>query len=244
MTRALTFSTMFNFRDIGGYPGLDGRTVRWRRVYRSDSPHRLDETDSAAFATLGVRTVIDLRRPHEVHKFGRVPHRDGLDYQHVHLVHQDWDEIPYVEEHGPARYLANRYHDLTEQAAEGIVTAISLIAEEATAPAVVHCMAGKDRTGVVCAFTLSLLGVADRAIAEDYALSAAGADRLITWLRGQHETQHFVPVPFFSCPADAMLMFLTELRERHGSVERYLVGAGLGPDQITALRTHLLSEPV
>jgi protein tyrosine/serine phosphatase len=242
-TRTLTFSTLFNFRDIGGYAGLDGRTVRWRRLYRSDSLHRIDDSDRSAFATLGVRTVIDLRRPHEVTRYGRVPAYDGLDYRHVHLVHQEWMEIPYEEELGAARYLANRYHDLAEQAADGIVDALALIADEAAAPAVVHCAAGKDRTGVVSALALSLLGVTDEVIAEDYALSTAAAGRFTAWLDQQHPHRRIVPEPFFSSPAEAMLIFLGELRERHGSIEHYATRAGLDKEQLAALRTHLLTDP-
>ncbi|MFY1633404.1 tyrosine-protein phosphatase [Solwaraspora sp. WMMB335] len=241
MTRSLAFSTMFNFRDIGGYPGLDGRTVRWQRIYRADSPHRLDADDDVAFTALGVRTVIDLRRPQEVDKYGRIRHADGLEYRNIHLTHQDWNEIPYQEEQGAARYLANRYHDLAEQAADGIVAAIALLAEEQAAPAVVHCMAGKDRTGVVCAMALSLLGVRDSVIAEDYALSTAGSERLLAWLKTRQGDKQLVPVPYFSCPAEAMQTFLTELRQRHGSVENYLRGAGLSSERIDALREHLLS---
>ncbi|MFY1695251.1 MULTISPECIES: tyrosine-protein phosphatase [unclassified Solwaraspora] len=240
--RTLAFATMFNFRDIGGYEGLDGRTVRWQRIYRADSPHRLSGDDEPMFAALGVRTVIDLRRPHEIDAFGRIRPADGLDYRHVHLVHQDWDEIPYQPEQGPARYLADRYHDLTEQAADGIVTAMSLLAEAQTAPAVVHCMAGKDRTGLICAMTLSLLGVPDPVIAEDYELSTTGSAQLLAWLRTQRGNEHLVPEPFFCCPAEAMQMFLTELSQRHGSVEGYLRGAGLPADRIEALRAHLLTD--
>nr|WP_091554683.1 tyrosine-protein phosphatase [Micromonospora pattaloongensis] len=242
-TRTLAFATLFNFRDVGGYAGLDGRTVRWRRLYRSDSLHRIDDADREAFGALGVRTVIDLRRPHEVTAYGRVPAYDGLDYRHVHLVHQEWLEIPYEERQGPARYLADRYHDLAEQAAEGIADALTVIADEMSAPAVVHCAAGKDRTGVICALTLSLLGVADEVIAEDYALSTAAADRFTAWLRQQYPDRPPAPEPFFSSPARAMLTFLGELRERHGSIENYVTDAGLPTERIAALRAHLLTDP-
>ena len=70
--RNLGFSATYNFRDVGGYAGLDGRAVRWRRLFRADSLHRIGEADAAAFTELGVRTVIDLRRPFEVEEFGRV----------------------------------------------------------------------------------------------------------------------------------------------------------------------------
>src|SRR5690242_21596218 len=91
--RNLGFSATYNFRDVGGYTGLDGRTVRWRRLFRSDALHRLGEADDAAFAQLGVRTVIDLRRSHEVEKFGRVPDRYGLDYRNQVLEHVDWETV-------------------------------------------------------------------------------------------------------------------------------------------------------
>jgi len=88
--RNLGFSATYNFRDVGGYTGLDGRTVRWRRLFRSDALHRLGEADTDAFAALGVRTVIDLRRPFEIERFGRVAERYGLD-------HIDLGEFPVDE---------------------------------------------------------------------------------------------------------------------------------------------------
>ncbi|GFJ78213.1 tyrosine-protein phosphatase [Phytohabitans houttuyneae] len=241
MDRTLPFTTTFNFRDVGGYLGHEGRTVRWRRLYRSDSLHRLDNGDTEAFAALGVRTVVDLRRPHEVARDGRVPEYLGLGYRHIHPQHQDWDEIPYEEKIGVARYLANRYYDLAEQGAAGISAAVGVIADEALAPVVVHCVAGKDRTGVVCALTLSVLGVSDEDIATDYALSTQAATRFTDFLRSRKVEVQRIPQPYFSSPAEAMLIFLKELRERHGSAEGYLLAAGLKPEQLESMRTHLLS---
>ncbi|MFC0530111.1 tyrosine-protein phosphatase [Phytohabitans kaempferiae] len=240
MDRTLPFTTTFNFRDVGGYLGLEGRAVRWRRLFRSDSLHRLDRGDADAFVALGVRTVIDLRRPREVTRDGRVPAYDGLGYRHIHPEHQDWDEIPYEEKIGVARYLANRYHDLAEQGSVGISAAVGVIADEAASPVVVHCVAGKDRTGVVCALTLSVLGVSDEDIAADYALSTAASVRFTEFLKGRQVPVHEVPQPYFSSPAEAMLLFLRELRERHGSAEGYLMAAGVKPEQLDNLRTHLL----
>src|SRR5689334_22922965 len=116
MSRSLEFSAMFNFRDLGGYRAGGGRTVRWRRVFRSDSLHAIDPTaDGAAWAELGVRTVLDLRRGFEVEQFGRVPHTDGLDYRHLPLEHVDWGDVAYPEGTDHPRWLADRYLDFTEQ---------------------------------------------------------------------------------------------------------------------------------
>lgn len=239
-TRATTFTTLFNFRDVGGRPGLDGRPVRRQRLYRSDSPHRVDSADREAFTALGVRTVVDLRRPSEVHRDGRVPAYDGLVYQHIHPEHALWEESTYSADLGLARFLADRYRDLAETGSAGLVAAIEVIADAEAAPVLVHCVAGKDRTGVVCALTLSLLGVADSDIAEDYARSTEGSARFSAWIASTQPASAPVPRPFLACPAEAMTLFLGELRDRHGSVTRYLVSAGLAPERIEALRAHLL----
>ncbi|MEU6077083.1 tyrosine-protein phosphatase [Micromonospora sp. NPDC047074] len=238
--RRIPFATMFNFRDVGGHVGHDGRTVRRKRLYRSDSPHRIDDTDRAAFAALGVRTVIDLRRPYEVERDGRIPHFDGLTWHNAHLVHAEWGDRPYQPGTDLARYLADRYADLAETATAGIAEAIGLIADSPNAPVVVHCVAGKDRTGIVCALTLSVLGVADDEIVADYALSTEAGERYRAWYEsiGRPADLH---LPVLTCPAEAMTYFLAELREAHGSVEGYLRHTGVAETQLTALRTHLLT---
>ena len=105
--RNLTFSSSYNFRDVGGYAGLDGRTVRWRRLFRADSLHRLKGADWEAFAALGVRSVIDLRRPFEVEEHGRVAEAEDLAYLNLVLEHVDWERRAAPGGRG-ARALAGR----------------------------------------------------------------------------------------------------------------------------------------
>jgi protein-tyrosine phosphatase len=240
LNRRIPFSAMFNFRDVGGYRTDDGRAVRWGRLYRSDSLHRVDATDRAAFAALGVRTVIDLRRPSEVARDGRVPAYDGLVYRHIHPEHRSWSEQAYDPETSLTRFLIDRYVALATTGAAGLGQAIGTIADADNAPVVVHCVAGKDRTGIVCALTLSVLGVSDADIAADYALSTEASARFSAWLAANHPAAEDPPAPFLASPAEAMPQFLDELRERHGSVEGYLRHAGLTDAQLDALRAHLL----
>jgi protein tyrosine/serine phosphatase len=240
VTRALAFSALFNFRDLGGYAGLDGRAVRWRRLFRSDSLHRLGKPDREAFIALGVRTVIDLRRPYEVSRDGRVPYEE-LAYHHIHPEHAEWHDSAFVDGQTLERWLADRYLDLADTGVTGLGRALGVIAEERSAPVVVHCLAGKDRTGVVCALTLSLLGVADEVIAEDYELSTAASEAFTAYLRTAYPNAPEVPSPYLASPAGAMLLFLTGLRERYGSVEEYVAAAGLTRAQVTAMRHHLLT---
>ncbi|GIF77803.1 tyrosine-protein phosphatase [Asanoa siamensis] len=233
--RTHTIDGVFNLRDIGGYTGHDGRTVRWRRVFRSDSVHRLAAGEVSA---LGVRTVIDLRRPYEVERDGRVVDYPGLAYRHIHPEHPEW----VATEDAVERFIADRYRELAESGTVGIGNALKVIADPDAGPVLVHCVAGKDRTGVVCALTLSLLGVGDDDVAADYALSTAASERFSAWVRATLPATQPLPAPFMASPAAAMHLFLTELRERHGSIEGYAAHAGLTAEDLAALRGHLL-EP-
>ena len=242
-TRSYPFSTTFNFRDVGGYTGLDGRTVRWPRLFRSDSLHRLDQADEAAFRELGVRSVIDLRRPHEITRDGRVPEHFGLEYHHIHPEHPEWEDTPF-EGSGltNARWMADRYRDMVTTGAEGWGRALSVIAEDSAAPVVVHCVAGKDRTGIVIALTLGLLGVADDDIIADYSLSTEASERFSAYVKSTWAGTGAYPTPFFGSHPDTIAAFLSELREWYGSVEDYARHAGVSPAAVTAMRAHLLSD--
>ena len=239
--RNLGFSATYNFRDVGGYAGLDGRTVRWRRLFRSDALHRLGEADEMAFAQLGVRTVIDLRRSDEVERFGRVPERYGLDYHHLVLNHIDWETIDQPSLEAQDRWLADRYLNFAEDGREALRTSLQVIADPSRAPVIVHCMAGKDRTGTVCALTLALLGVSDEDIAADYALTTAAMRRLTDYLLETNPEAVRGNEHMFDSPPGAMLLFLDDLRALHGSIEGYVREIGLTDDEIASMRSHLLA---
>ncbi|BAL92334.1 hypothetical protein AMIS_71140 [Actinoplanes missouriensis 431] len=240
-SRNLPFSKAYNFRDVGGYTGLDGRTVRWRRLFRADSLHRLGEQDAEAFAALGVRTVIDLRRPHEVEKFGRVAEEHGTDYRNLVLRHVDWEEVDHPEDAVHERWLADRYLNFAEDGHEALLESLRVIADPSAAPVVVHCMAGKDRTGTVCALALSLLGVGDEEIAADYALTTEAMRPLTEYLLRTSPESILGNEHMFDSPPEAMLLFLADLRALHGSVEGYAKQIGLTDDEIASMRAHLLN---
>jgi protein-tyrosine phosphatase len=240
--RTLTFASTYNFRDVGGYAGLDGATVRWRRLFRSDSLHRLKGDDLQTFGDLGVRTVIDLRRTFEVERHGRVPDADGLAYHNLVIEHVDWESVPEPADVAHERWLADRYLNFAEDGRAGLAAALHLIADPVAAPVVVHCMAGKDRTGVVCALTLALLGVSDADIAADYALTEASMASLTEYLQRTSPDMVHDKYHMFDCPKDAMLMFLDDLRARHGSIEAYVREIGISAEQVAAMRDHLLES--
>lgn len=239
--RNLGFSATYNFRDVGGYTGLEGRQVRWRRLFRSDALHRLGDADASAFADLGVRTVIDLRRTFEVEKHGRIAERHGLDYHNLVLKHVDWEEVDHPADVVHARWLADRYLNMAEDGHEAILASLQIIADPSKAPVIVHCMAGKDRTGTVCALALSLLGVSDEDIAADYALTTSAMTSLTEYLMANHPSAVLGNEHMFDSPPEAMRMFLADLRALHGSVEKYVRDIGLTDAAIASMRDHLLT---
>jgi protein-tyrosine phosphatase len=240
--RNLTFSSAYNFRDVGGYAGQDGRTTRWRRLYRADSLHRLKGDDWEAFAALGVRSVIDLRRSFEVELHGRVPEADGLRYYNPVLEHVEWSDVPHPDGIRHERWLADRYLNFLDDGRVALATSLSVIADPAAAPVVVHCMAGKDRTGVVCALTLALLGVSDEDIAADYALTETAMASLTAYLRVHNPEVVEGNDHMFDSPRAAMLLLLADIRTLHGSVEKYVREIGVSAEQVASMRAHLLTE--
>jgi protein tyrosine/serine phosphatase len=239
-TRNLAISSTYNFRDVGGYAGLGGRTVRWRRLFRSDSLHRIARADTEAFAELGVRTVVDLRRPDEITKFGRVPEYDGLVYHNHVIKHLDWETVEYRPDTVRPRWLADRYLNFAEEGRDGIAATLAIIAEEDRAPVVVHCMAGKDRTGVTLALVLALLGVSDDDITADYALTAPAMSGLTEYLMRTNPEAVEGKQHMYDSPAEAMGLFLDDLRALHGSVLDYVIDIGLTDEQVARMRDHLL----
>jgi protein-tyrosine phosphatase len=240
--RLLPFTVTFNFRDVGGYTGLDGRTVRWRRLFRSDSLHRIGEPDREAFSALGIRTVIDLRRQREIDAVGRIAAEHAPSYRHIYPVHPEWDATTLDAQPEAARWLADRYMDLATEGMPAVGEALGVIADEDSAPVVVHCAAGKDRTGVVCAVTLGLLGVSDADITADYELSSSASARLADFISTEDPTRGRLPSTFLASPAAAMTYFLQDLRSTYGSVDGYALAAGLSAAQLDAMRNHLLND--
>jgi protein-tyrosine phosphatase len=242
-------ATVFNFRDLGGAPTIDGRTVHYGRLYRSDSLHRMTEAECAQLCSLGVRTVLDLRRPYEIERDGRIRDTDGLRYFNIHPVHREWNPARYNPAEGPARFLADRYLDMAAEGAAGLGEALRLIADPQHAPVVMHCFAGKDRTGVLAALTLSLLGVPDAHIAADYARSERAQASVSAQIlaesgaRTQPGTPRPVepPIAFVVCPPEAILLFLAGVRQRFGSVLGFAAHAGVTDGYLATLRAHLLA---
>ncbi len=166
-----------NFRDLGGYLTSDGRIVRHGKVFRSGMLGAATDADLATMASLGIRTVIDLRTQPEVDMFGADRLPNGVSLVPLSIPSAGAD--PIVEEalrSGRFPYLpdlvsVNRSYIQDDAVRLGEI--LELLSEPANLPAVVHCLGGKDRTGVTSALLLTILGVTWSKVREDYLRSNA-----------------------------------------------------------------------
>lgn len=236
------FDRLHNFRDLGGYPAASGLAVRWGRLYRSDSLAKLRDADTARFAALGVQTVIDLRYPFEIERWGRVPTTCGLAYHNCSIEHRPFDQSQLSPSTDPVRFMADRYAEVAADGVEEIGEALRVIAAGG-APIVVHCASGKDRTGILAALVLSLLGVAQADIVADYALTELATGGLIADWRAAHPGRE-LRWPFYGrAPGEIIEVFLAELSASHGSVDGYVTGyLGLAGQLIEDLRARYLAR--
>src|SRR5262249_16471800 len=147
---------------------------------RSDSPARMADGDRATFRSLGVRTVLDLRSAAEAGRHGRLT-GDDLTCHRIEVPGGlGWEH--YAPRTDLVRFITDPYLRMA-QGARALGAALRAAAREPALPLLMHCQVGRDRTGVLSALILALLGAGDDDIAGDYALSAEAEKRFNAWLR-------------------------------------------------------------
>ncbi len=212
-----------NLRDLGGHRTIHGARIRLRRLFRSDSLSTASETDRHWLQALGLRTVIDLRSDIEVTLFGRS--LDTVSMQHHLPLGMALDSLGSVRWNDPEAVAAH-YFELLLAGSDSVSEALAVLTDPAAYPAVIHCTVGKDRTGILAALILSLLGVSEDDIVADYALSGIGAARLALRLRDElteRPTEFHALLPaLLSAEPDTMRRFLGLIRDTFGSVEGYV----------------------
>ena len=240
-TRMLDWEGGLNARDLGGYATRDGRQTRWGAVVRSAALGSLTEAGRAALADYGVRSIVDLRLPDELERepnpFAE-PGDHGIAYTNVSFI--DPAAAPPEE----VSTLAEDYLRMLDRYRGGVAEAMAAVARTPEGGVLVHCAAGKDRTGLISALLLGLVGVPDETVADDYALTAELlADREREWLEhgpGDRAEREAV-LARFAPTAEVMLEVLAGLKRRYGGVEQYLLEAGVSRDDLERLRDRLLA---
>ena len=245
--RTIVWDGCVNVRDLGGIPTEDGGQTRRGAVIRSDNIRGLTDDGWRALARHGVVRIVDLRWPEEI---AHDPPRD-VEVEVVNVsvlgpnLAESRDFLRSLDAHVDAvddiaDHYAWSYVEFLERNRERFGQALAAIAE-AGGPVVIHCMGGKDRTGLVAALLLRLAGASREEIGRDYSLSAENlAARTAAWLTQARTEQERDRVEKLSgTPATAMARVVAEIEDRYGSVAGYLEAAGLRADQIERLRERL-----
>ena len=227
---------------------MDGGETRFGALVRADSVSQLSEAGWEALTAYGVRTVLDLRGEHE--RDDDPPGDLPVEVLHVPFMEAseaEWEaiaeEIEAAATAAPDVATSTRdvYLIFLERFRANVAAALKAVAHAAEGGVVVHCVGGKDRTGLLVAFLLHLAGVPDEEVAADYALSEERLrPRHETWFEAADSEEELERLRRIAqTPKEAMLGVFVELERRHGSVERYLRSTGLTDDELDRLRVRL-----
>jgi protein-tyrosine phosphatase len=264
-----------NVRDVGDLPTVDGRTTRPGVLLRADNLQDLSDADVALLLDrLHLRTVIDLRSTGEVHLVGPGPLKSltgGRDLAHHHLsLIPEWDgesdeaevdraldaavqekalpPLPRRPRQKDPTDLGGHYLGYVRQAGPNVGRALRVLAEPASGTTLVHCAAGKDRTGVVVALALSLVGVTREAVVADYIRSAERIEQIHARLRA---TDAYGPGLADVVPADMMPVaasmeaFLDAVDRDYGGPHGLAMSLGVPEEAIARLGVRLVgTSPV
>lgn len=237
--RRSPLSGAFNFRDLGGLPTTDGRRTRHGLLYRSDTLQALTPEDVRVLVDqMGIGMVLDLRGAGETISEGRaVLHRQCC---HLNVPLLDVDVVR--ERQGPplaAAYVDHLEHD------RNLPMAVELLAHALSRPTVVHCAAGKDRTGVVIALALGLAGVTTTAIVDDYLCTAPNMERIVarfeTWPRYRGNMRR-LPPDLYRCERGVITALVEVVRDRYGGFDAWARQAGVSQAARSALGTRLIDD--
>ncbi len=243
--RRLLWDACYNAREVGGYPTQDGGEIAWQTLVRTDNLSRLSADGQAALIAYGVRTIIDLRDPSEL---AMEPHAfitplgcgDTLVYYNLPLINFK-DEV-WLKEISNTTATPVYYCLALDVFKPQVCAIMQAVAATPTGSVLVHCHAGKDRTGLIVALLLALAGVDYEIIAADYALSNHYLQPWYQKLMVQHaddaERQQRMTEDFKTLP-EFMLTVLAYIDQHYGSVREYLLATGLTAPEIEQIQQRL-----
>lgn len=228
----LPFAKLLNARDLGGYETSDGQQTRWKTFVRTDDPSQLTPAGIQAIRDYGVRTIIDLRWAKEIEKypnpFQRAEH--GLHYHHVSLLgptEEDWMTHRRVGKE-------NWNSLVLEVSQPEVCSVLSIIADAPEGGILFHCMAGKDRTGIIAALLLALAEVPADTIAYDYGLSTTNLHDSYILNKTGAELEEALQSLY--CPPEQIHNMLSYMETTHGGLHGYFKEIGLTDAQVASIR--------
>ena len=248
--RYLNLDGSYNIRDIGGYSNPNGQQTKWNRFYRSGTMHQLTSKSQDKILESGIRTIIDLRTPKETKSTPNVfANSSELQFNHIDMIGDaDSPEANAPSEpaavilEGPEKIMVS-YTSILENSKSQIHDILTLISDPTALPLIYHCQGGKDRTGLVTAMILGIVGVSTHVIADDYALTAhylldryfkefAKPDESSTNFTWRNYQEKY-------CPPKVMSLVLDYMNSSYGSVEGYIKSTGITDSKIQLIRNNI-----
>jgi protein-tyrosine phosphatase len=240
-----------NVRDLGGLPTGDGSVTVAGRLLRADNLQELSPADvSRLVRDIGLTTVVDLRSSAELASEGPAPLDviPGVRHAHHPVIPELGSATDAVAEalllkrsqdrsRFPSDPTCGHYLGYLEDRPDQVVAAVRSIAQDGGA-AVVHCAAGKDRTGVVVALALTAAGVLAQAVVADYAATGERTEAILSRLRRSPTYASDIdslPAEAHRARPEAMAAFLEQMDSRYGGVARWLTDHGLGAGELDLL---------
>jgi len=202
----IELSEVQNARDLGGWTMRDGSKVPYVRVFRTGKLSKASDEDLAALRKLGIRTSIDLRTRIELTASGKDPSGPNGIPASIN--------VPML-----GVVSAAGYRDIVKNQKPALARVFTALASGATYPVIVHCAGGKDRTGIVSALLLDLLGVSRPQIIQDYMLSEDTGEVDQAWIKAA----------------------LAEV-DAEGGIEKYLTGIGIDPSMQSAIKKEIIGR--
>jgi len=241
--RHISLTGMANLRDLGGLIGMGGRRIKRNKYFRSGELFGLTDEDREIFRGLNLATVYDLRsslererRPSEAPRFGAVKIY-GRDYKDSAAGFPEVTSAPVIRASLAVQAMVKLYRTIPYEHADSIREIFQLLKEDRT-PLLFHCVAGKDRTGIVTALLLEVLGCAREDIYDDYIMTNAHIDLIRS--RYLEHTPPEVPAEIWEPVVQSDRRYLEamfkQLESEHGGAEGYLSELGIGAADIESIR--------
>ncbi|MDD5190234.1 MAG: tyrosine-protein phosphatase [Dehalococcoidales bacterium] len=246
--RQIDFEAILNFRDLGGYKTRSGKMVAWRRLFRSAEMYHMTIKDMKFLEEeIGIHSIIDLRN-YNLEFIGPI-NKIGVKYYSVPLfifpVSQEVRPIKEIDLYKSFTNSGEIYlHRIRQKEyIQKIIEALEIIAEPKNYPLVFHCNAGKDRSGIIAAIVLSILGVEDDDIIKDYAMTEPIMEEFINrWNNDPKTADVHKNLPEYQLHAypESMALFLTTLQREYGSIRGFIKENGAEKSLFSKLEKTLL----
>jgi len=253
-------SGVTNVRDLGSYPSIThpGKMVKPQLLFRSAEVSGITEDGKAELKALGITKVFDLRSDTEIQKYNSpLPDIEGVEVLHTPVFRTE-DYSPemmakrfQLYASGKTEAFMELYSQILDQGGSSFGTILRHVRDNPTAGCLVHCTAGKDRTGIISAILLKLAGVDDESIANDYALTRIGREpiREIIMNRLAMEplfaSDNEAALNMFTCRRETMMAFLPLMQGKYGGVEAYCRQyLQLSDDDIQIIQSNILVSTV